>query len=73
MNSRQAGKYGRMETWTTPIYRGINCHLCTWTARLPRRGPGANALATAARLKGQLMEHLRKAHPEAVGGKEGGG
>jgi hypothetical protein len=57
-----------MDTWTSILRRHIGCHLCPWETSLARRGPGANARATAAKLKGMLMAHLRDKHPQELDG-----
>lgn len=68
MNRNQDRIYGQIGTWTTPTHRMVGCPWCSWTSRAPRRGPGANALATAARLKGEMMRHMRDRHPEQLAG-----
>lgn len=70
MNRKQQAKYGELVTWTTPIHRGITCRFCGWHVTVARRGPGANALAAAAKLKGMLMQHLAAVHQDKL---EGGG
>ena len=66
------------ETWTTNTHRGVECYLCGWQTKLPRFGGSrainrrmpagqrwrGNALATAAKLRSKLREHIREKHPE---------
>ena len=46
----------------SPIMRSIRCPLCSWSASLSRRGPGANALGATARLRAMLHRHFLEVH-----------
>ena len=68
MNGKQQARYGILRTWTDILRRYCECPYCHYRASASRRGPGSsNALATAARLKGRIMAHMRASHPNEIG------
>lgn len=66
MNINQTKRYGWLVTYTDIARRYCDCPHCSYRVSGTRRGPGANALALAARLKGQIMTHIRANHPEVL-------
>lgn len=66
MNQAQTRRYGMLGTWTDIARRYCGCPLCDFYVSAVRRGPGSNALATAARLRGAIMRHMRERHADAL-------
>lgn len=65
MNANQKAKYGEIRTDTTPIQRVAWCPVCGHREAVARYGRG-NALAAASVVRGLVMAHMRKCHPEEV-------
>jgi len=74
MNGRQSAKYGRIDTWVDIMRRHAACPVCDhFRVSAPRRGPGnGNARATAARLRGQVMAHMRAMHGAELAAPDAG-
>lgn len=67
MNGRQQAKYrGHWAEWTTPIHRMAGCSHCNFQTGVSRRGQAGGALASAAKLRGLMMEHMRQRHPDKL-------
>lgn len=63
MNGQQKQKYqGHWSEWTTPIHRMAGCVHCQFRTGVPRHGVAGGALASAAKLRGLMMTHLRTKH-----------
>jgi hypothetical protein len=63
MNSRQQERYGRIDVRiVSPLHRAAFCPYCQYSERASRR----NALAVSAQLRGAIMAHIRKVHPDVL-------
>jgi len=66
MNHSQKNRYGALPTYTDPLRRHCECPYCDYRASRARRGRG-NARAVMAVLRGEVMQHMRDKHAEALG------
>ena len=57
-------------TSSPPGFHTYGCTECSFTVRLPARGPGANALARAAKGKAAIRKHRIEKHSAPLAASE---